>query len=91
MWLSVASLMWTPRLDSSVRSNVEAARACGVMTIATRHVRDFRRAPVDAKTPQELLAEKVGAPRKIRPSDAQRRHPIAPPLRTPTPPLRRPT
>ena len=34
---------------------VAAARACGVMTIATRNVRDFRRAPIEVRTPAELL------------------------------------
>ena len=34
---------------------VAAARSCGVSTIVTRNVRDFRRAPIDVRTPAEVL------------------------------------
>lgn len=34
---------------------VAAAHACGATVIATRNVRDFRNAPIPARTPAELL------------------------------------
>lgn len=34
---------------------VAAARSCGVGTIVTRNVRDFRRAPIEVRTPDEVL------------------------------------
>lgn len=36
---------------------VAAARACGALYIATRNVRDFKKSPVPARTPAQLLAE----------------------------------
>lgn len=34
---------------------VAAARACGVSVIATRNLRDFARAPIQARTPADIL------------------------------------
>lgn len=36
---------------------VAAARACGARVIATRNVRHYRGAPIEVRTPTQLLAE----------------------------------
>jgi predicted nucleic acid-binding protein len=36
---------------------VAAARACGARVIATRNLRHYRRAPIEARTPAQLLEE----------------------------------
>lgn len=36
---------------------VAAARACGASLIATRNVRDYRRSPIPARSPQAVLEE----------------------------------
>lgn len=41
--------------DPEVAMQVAAARACGVMTSVTRNVRGFRQAPIEVRTPAELL------------------------------------
>ncbi len=46
-----------PLADLEDAMQVAAARACGAQYIATRNVKDFRKSPVPAKTPKELLEE----------------------------------
>ena len=38
---------------------VAAARACGASFIATRNVKDFRRSPIPARTPEDLASDLV--------------------------------
>jgi len=44
-----------PDLEDAMQ--VAAARACGALWIATRNVKDFRRSPIPARTPTQLLKE----------------------------------
>jgi len=44
-----------PDLEDAMQ--VAVARACGAQYIATRNVKDFRKSPVPARTPAELLEE----------------------------------
>ena len=46
-----------PMRDFEDALQVGAARACGASFIATRNVKDFRKSPVPARTPEQLLAE----------------------------------
>ena len=46
-----------PLSDFADALQVAAARACGASMIATRNVRDFRRSPIPARTPEALLKE----------------------------------
>ena len=46
-----------PMADLEDCMQVAAARECGAEYIATRNVKDFRRSPVPARTPAQLLAE----------------------------------
>lgn len=50
-----AASLELPDLEDAMQ--VAAARACGAQYIATRNVKDFRKSPVPARTPKELLAE----------------------------------
>jgi len=45
-----------PMKDFEDAMQVAAARACGAEVIATRNVKDFRRSPIPAKTPDEVVA-----------------------------------
>jgi hypothetical protein len=53
--LRYAASLDLPDLEDAMQ--VAAARACGAEYIATRNVRDFRKSPVPARTPAELLEE----------------------------------
>jgi predicted nucleic acid-binding protein len=44
-----------PDLEDAMQ--VAAARACGAQYIATRNVKNFKKSPVPARTPAELLEE----------------------------------
>jgi predicted nucleic acid-binding protein len=46
-----------PVSDLEDAMQVAAARACGAQYIATRNVKDFKKSPVPARTPAELLEE----------------------------------
>ncbi len=46
-----------PLSDLEGAMQVAAARACGAQYIATRNVKDFRKSPVPARTPTQLLEE----------------------------------
>lgn len=46
-----------PMADLEDAMQVAAARECGALYIATRNVRDFRKSPVPARTPAQLLKE----------------------------------
>ena len=46
-----------PLHDFEDALQVAAAQACGASFIATRNVKDFRRSPVPARTPRQLLKE----------------------------------
>ena len=46
-----------PLNDFEDALQVAAAQACGASFIATRNTKDFRRSPVPARTPKQLLAE----------------------------------
>jgi predicted nucleic acid-binding protein len=46
-----------PMSDLEDAMVVAAAQSCGALYIATRNVRDFKKSPVPAKTPAQLLAE----------------------------------
>lgn len=48
-----------PMPDFEDAMQVAAARACGARHIVTRNVRDYRRSPIRAVTPQEALEELV--------------------------------
>jgi predicted nucleic acid-binding protein len=50
-----AALLPLPDFEDALQ--VAAARACGASFIATRNVKDFRKSPVPARTPKQLLAE----------------------------------
>ena len=45
-----------PLTDFEDAMQVAAARACGARHIVTRNVRDYRRSPIRAVTPQEALS-----------------------------------
>ncbi len=45
-----------PLPDFEDALQVAAARACGASVIATRNTRDYRRSPIPARTPKQLLA-----------------------------------
>lgn len=45
-----------PLTDFEDAMQVAAARACGARHIVTRNVRDYRRSPIPAVTPQEALS-----------------------------------
>lgn len=53
--LRYAASLPLPDLEDAMQ--VAAARACGAQYIATRNVKDFRKSPVPAGTPAELLEE----------------------------------
>ena len=53
--LRYAASLPLPDLEDAMQ--VAAARACGAQYIATRNVKDFRKSPVPARTPAELLEE----------------------------------
>ena len=53
--LRYAASLPFPDLEDAMQ--VAAARACGAQYIATRNVKDFRKSPVPARTPEELLEE----------------------------------
>ena len=53
--LRYAASLALPDLEDAMQ--VAAARACGAQYIATRNVKDFRKSPVPARTPEELLEE----------------------------------
>ena len=53
--LRYAASLALPDLEDAMQ--VAAARACGAQYIATRNVKDFRKSPVPARTPAELLEE----------------------------------
>ena len=53
--LRYAASLPLPDLEDAIQ--VAAARACGAQYIATRNVKDFRKSPVPARTPAELLEE----------------------------------
>jgi predicted nucleic acid-binding protein len=46
-----------PDLEDAMQ--VAAARACGALYIATRNVKDFRRSPIPARTPAQLLEDLI--------------------------------
>jgi len=46
-----------PMQDFEDALQVGAARSCGASVIATRRLKDFRKSPVPARTPKQLLAE----------------------------------
>jgi predicted nucleic acid-binding protein len=46
-----------PLSDLEDAMQVAAARSCGALYIATRNVKDFRRSPIPARTPAQLLKE----------------------------------
>ena len=46
-----------PMADFEDAMQVAAARACGVRNIVTRNVKDFRRSPIRALSPEEALTE----------------------------------
>ncbi len=46
-----------PMADFEDAMQVAAARACGAQNIVTTNVRDFRRSPIRAVSPEEALAE----------------------------------
>ncbi len=46
-----------PMADFEDAMQVAAARACGAERIVTRNVRDYRRSPIRAVSPQNALAE----------------------------------
>jgi len=50
-----AALLPMPDFEDALQ--VGAARACGASFIATRNVKDFRKSPIPARTPKQLLAE----------------------------------
>jgi len=50
-----AASLALPDLEDAMQ--VAAARACGAQYIATRNVKDFRKSPIPAGTPKELLEE----------------------------------
>ena len=53
--LRFAASLPLPDLEDAMQ--VAAARACGAQYIATRNVKDFRKSPVPARTPAQLLEE----------------------------------
>ena len=46
-----------PMVDFKDAMQVAAAQACGARYIVTRNVRDYRRSPIRAITPQDALDE----------------------------------
>jgi len=46
-----------PLADFEDALQVAAARACGATCIATRNLKDFKRSPIPARSPGELLEE----------------------------------
>ncbi len=46
-----------PMADFEDAMQAAAARACGARNIVTRNVRDFRRSPIRALSPEEALTE----------------------------------
>jgi predicted nucleic acid-binding protein len=50
-----------PLADFEDAMQVAAARACGALYVATRNVKDFRRSPIPARTPAQLLEELAAA------------------------------
>ncbi len=53
--LRFAASLPLPDLEDAMQ--VAAARACGAQYIATRNVKDFRKSPIPARTPAQLLEE----------------------------------
>ena len=53
--LRYAASLALPDLEGAMQ--VAAARACGAQYIATRNVKDFKKSPVPARTPAELVEE----------------------------------
>ena len=53
--LRYAASLPMPDLEDAMQ--VAAARACGAQYIATRNVKDFRKSPVLARTPADLVEE----------------------------------
>ncbi|MDP2954865.1 MAG: PIN domain-containing protein [Longimicrobiales bacterium] len=53
--LRFAASLPLPDLEDAMQ--VASARACGAQYIATRNVKDFRKSPIPARTPAQLLEE----------------------------------